>query len=220
VSTRRGPIAHHVTLPLVLLTVALLGGMRVAASDHGFVFVPPPLVALLMATLLVVLLWRGELLGPHLSPLSDDGMAGVSNALTLLALFFASAQAFNSVLPEQGVFHWLFAAFLLWTLWTSLFLPFDAARLVRSLAALLGTAFVLKHMVLQGLNAPPSTWSGKLAALVLEGLSLGALQAPAFAPATGYISFFTVALYVLGLMLAAPVPEPPAVALVVARDEP
>jgi hypothetical protein len=36
---------------------------------------------------------------------------------------------------------------------------------------------------------------------LLQGASLGTLDAPAFAPATGYISFFTLALYVAGLLL-------------------
>ena len=44
-----------------------------------------------------------------------------------------------------------------------------------------------------------------------QGVSLGTLDAPMFAPATGYISFFTLALYVGGLMLTpAPVTAPDA----------
>src|SRR3712207_8830861 len=39
----------------------------------------------------------------------------------LLTLFFASAQAFNSVLPDGGLFRWMFAFFFLWTLWNNQF---------------------------------------------------------------------------------------------------
>jgi hypothetical protein len=35
----------------------------------------------------------------------------------------------------------------------------------------------------------------------LQGVSLGTLDTPAFAPASGYISFFTLALFVAGLLL-------------------
>jgi hypothetical protein len=44
--------------------------------------------------------------------------------------------------------------------------------------------------------------------VIFEGLSLGTLDIPAVAPATGYISFFTLALYVMGLALTAPPDEP------------
>jgi hypothetical protein len=47
----------------------------------------------------------------------------------------------------------------------------------------------------------------RLAGALLEGVSLGTLDAQAFAPATGYISFFTLALYVAGLVLMMPAPE-------------
>jgi hypothetical protein len=70
-----------------------------------------------------------------------------SHAWLLLTLFAASAQAFNSVLPEQGLFHWLFSFFFLWTLWNNQFSSFDPRRLLRSLTVLFGTAFVLKHLL-------------------------------------------------------------------------
>ncbi len=204
---RRGPVAEFVMLPLLLLTAALLGGVRVEAGG-AILFVPPPLVALIMAALLLVLLWRGGLLSGGLFPGGgSDPLSELSHALTALALFGASAQVFNSVLPERGLFHWLFVAFLLWTLWTSLFLPFDAPRLLRGLAAVLFTAFVLKHVLLTAVHAPDASWSRRVLSTLLEGVTLGAFDLPAFAPATGYLSFFTVATYVVALLLAAP-PSP------------
>jgi hypothetical protein len=119
----------------------------------------------------------------------------------LLTLFFASAQAFNSVLPERGLLHWLFSFFFLWTLWNNQFSSFDARRLLRSLTVLFGTAFVLKHILLASLYSPDGGWLRRVAGTLVQGVSLGALDAPAFAPATGYISFFTLALYVAGLLL-------------------
>jgi hypothetical protein len=124
-----------------------------------------------------------------------------SNIWMLLTLFFASAQVFNSVLPERGLLHWLFSFFFLWTLWNNLFSWFDARRLLRSLAVLFGTAFVLKHLLLAGLYSQERGWLQRVAAALLQGVSLGTLDTPAFAPASGYISFFTLALFVTGLLL-------------------
>lgn len=207
--TRRRAVARVLLLPLLFLTVALLGGMRVAV-DRTFVFLPPPLVTLVMAALLASLFMRGRLVRLEAWLGSRHGvLTNVSHALTLLALFFASAQAFNSVLPEQGLLHWMFAFFFLWTLWNDQFSPFDPFRLLRSLGVLFGTAFVLKHMILAGLAAPGGSWTQRIATAIFQGLSLGTLDVPAVAPATGYISFFTLALYVIGLSLVAPTPDEP-----------
>jgi preprotein translocase subunit SecG len=115
-----------------------------------------------------------------------------------ITIFFASAQAFNSVLPERGLFHWLFSFFFLWTLWNNQFSSFDARRLLRSLTILFGTAFVLKHILLSNLYSPEGGWLKRLAGTLLQGITL---DAPAFAPITGYIAFFTLALYIVGLIL-------------------
>jgi hypothetical protein len=206
--TRNRALVRFVLLPMIFLTVALMGGLRIDAESRAFVFVPPPLITLLLATMLMVLFVRGHLieikrwLSPDQPPLTN-----VSHALTLLTLFFASAQAFNSVLPERGLLFWLFSFFFLWTLWNNQFSSFDARRLLRSLGVLFGTAFVLKHMFLAALYAPEGGWLKRFTNLLLEGFTLGTLDSPAFAPSTGYISFFTLALYVAGLILLAPAPQ-------------
>lgn len=205
--TRNRALARFVLLPTVFLTVALLGGLRVSAGTKALVFVAPPLVTLVLAVMLLALFVRGRALevGRWLSG-DNPLLTNVSHALTLAALFFASAQSFNSVLPEAGLLRWMFSFFFLWTLWNNQFSSFDARRLLRSLAALFGTAFLLKHMLLAALYAPDGGWLKRLAGALLEGVTLGTLDAPAFAPATGYISFFTLALYVCGLVLLPPAP--------------
>jgi hypothetical protein len=206
--SRNRALVRFIALPMIFLTVALLGGLRLSAEEHAFLFVPPPLITLVLAVLLMLLFVRGHAveLGRWVS--SDNPvLVNISHVLTLLALFFASAQAFNSVLPERGLLYWLFSFFFLWTLWNNQFSSFDARRLLRSLAVLFGTAFVLKHMLLASLYAPDGGWLKRIAGALLEGVSLGTLDAQPFAPATGYISFFTLALYVTGLVLLAPAPE-------------
>lgn len=205
--SRNRALMRYVVLPMLFLTVALLGGLRVAADTRAFVFVPPPLVTLILSVLLLSLFVRAGLIELRRWISSDHpALENVSHALTLLALFFASAQAFNSVLPERGLLFWLFSLFFLWTLWNNQFSSFDARRLLRSLAVLFGTAFVLKHMLLAALYAPEGGWLKRLAGALLEGVSLGTLEGDGFAPATGYISFFTLALYVGALLLMTPAP--------------
>ena len=200
--SRNRALLHFVVLPLLFLTVTLLGGLRINADDHAFIFVAPPLVTLLLAVLLMPLFVRGRLIEIDRWVASDRSpLTNISSVWMLLTLFFASAQAFNSVLPERGLFHWLFSFFFLWTLWNNQFSLFDARRLLRSLTVLFGTAFVLKHLLLASLYSSDGGLLKKLAGALLQGVSLGTLDAPAFAPATGYISFFTLALYVAGLVL-------------------
>ena len=206
--SRNLALVNYVVLPMIFLTVALLGGLRVNPEDHAFVFIPPPLITLVLAILLLMLFIRGGLIYLRGWFAGDNAtLANVANVLTLITLFFASAQAFNSVLPERGLLHWLFSFFFLWTLWNNQFSSFDARRLLRSLAVLFGTAFVLKHMLLASLYAPDGGWLKRLAAALAQGVSLGTLEAPTFAPVTGYISFFTLLLYIVGLFLLTLTPQ-------------
>lgn len=200
--SRNRALVIYVALPFIFLTVALLGGLRVSADDRAFMFVPPPLITLLLAVLLMLLFVRGGLIDlREWIAANKPSFTNLSHVWVLLSLFFASAQAFNSVLPEGGLLHWLFSFFFLWTLWNNQFSSFDARRLLRSLVVLFGTAFVLKHMLLASLYAPEGGWLKRVAGALVQGVSLGTLAAPTFAPATGYISFFALGLYIAGLAL-------------------
>ncbi|HKU75374.1 MAG TPA: hypothetical protein VJR02_15795 [Pyrinomonadaceae bacterium] len=202
--SRNRALLHSIALPMLFLTVVLLGGLRVGAENRTFIFVAPPLITLFLAVLLVLLLVRGRLIRFHQWIASD--LPPLTNGVhiwMLITLFFASAQAFNSVLPERGLLHWMFSFFFLWTLWNNQFSSFDPRRLLRSLAILFGTAFVLKHMLLASLYSPDGGWLKRVAGTLLQGVSLGTLDTPNFAPVTGYISFFTLILYLAGLILLA-----------------
>ncbi len=196
-----------VLLPTMLLTVALLGGLRIDGETRAFVFLSPPLIAFVLAILLVALFVRmGAIQLDKWFDSQRSATTNISHALTLLSLFFASAQAFNSVLPEGGLLFWMFAFFFLWTLWNNQFSSFDRRRLLRSIAVLFGTAFILKHLLLASLYAPNGGWLKSMTGSLLKGVSQGILDVPSYAPATGYISFFTLALYVLALLLITPSP--------------
>lgn len=196
---RNRALLDFVVLPFLFLTVALLGGLRIGAESRTFIFITPPLATLLFAVLLMLLLVRGGLLRIQQWVSSDlPPLTNVAHIWLFVTIFFASAQAFNSVLPERGLLYWLFSFCFLWTLWNNQFSSFDARRLLRSLAILFGTAFVLKYMLLASLYSSEGGWLKRLAGTVLQGV---ALDTPSFAPATGYIAFFTLALYVTGLIL-------------------
>jgi hypothetical protein len=199
----------YLLLPTIFLTVALLGGVRVDFETRALLFVAPPLVSLVLAALLMSSFARGRLInfGAWLSG-ANHALENAAHALMLAALFFASAQAFNSVLPEAGLFRWLFSFFFLWTLWQNQFSRTDARQLLRGLAALFATAFVLKHMLLASLYSPDGGWLKRAASALVEGATQGTFgeQKP-FAPATGYVSFFALALYVAGLALLPAAPE-------------
>lgn len=212
-ATRRA-VVRFVLLPCTLLTVALLGGVRLRAADHAFLFLPPPLVTLCLAALAMALFLRAGLVRGRAWVSADlPLLVSAQNALTLLALFAATAQAINSVLPEQGLLHWAFVLCFFWTLWQDQFQPWAVARLLKSLAVLFVTAFLLKHVLLGALYGGPSPGlSRRILNALMDGVTLGALEAPGFAPATGYVSFLTVALYVGALALVRPAPdedEPP-----------
>jgi len=206
---RNRALLHFIVVPTLLLTVALLGGLRIDAPTKHFIFIAPPLVTLVMAVLLGLLFVRAGAidLGSWLA-IDQPTLTNVAHLLTLIALVFASAQAFNSVLPESGLLHWMFSFFFLWTLWTNQFSSFDAGRLLRSIIVLFGTAFVLKHVLAAALYAPEGGFVRRLVSTLLQGI---AIDVPAFAPVTGYISFFALVLYVVALLLIAPAPaQPPA----------
>jgi hypothetical protein len=204
---RNRALLHFIVTPTILLTVGLLGGLRIDAQTGQFIFIGPPLVTLVLAILLGSLFVRaGAIDLHHWLAIEQPTLTNLSHLLTLMSLFFASAQAFNSVLPESGLLHWMFSFFFLWTLWTNQFSTFDARRLLKSLIVLFGTAFVLKHLLVSGLYAPEGGWLRRIGATLLQGI---AIDVPAFAPITGYVSFFALALYVAGLLLIAPVPVQP-----------
>ena len=212
-------IVRFIVLPTLLLVVILLGGVRVDAATRGLVFLNPPLIALILAALVMSLYTRAKLINiAEWFESEQPFINATANALTLIALFFATAQVFNVILPERGLLHGLFAAFFLWTLVNNMFAAFDARRALRSVVALLAIAFMLKYLLLANL-AGGDEESGLLrqaVALLLKGVTLGTLDLPRYAATTGYLAFFAVTFYVVALWL---MPETKAVVKAEAKVE-
>ena len=202
--SRRGVSAAReaVTLPLLLLTAALLGSVRVA--DGGMLrFVGPTVFSLALAVGLGLVLLRAGLLVPaRLVAPERAALANANGAVVLAALVFAAAQIFTLLMPESGLMAVLFGVFYVALLATIGAARPDAPRLVQSLLVVFGTALVLRFVVLNGLAAPRG---GGLVRRVfttaVEGLTLGALGLEHHAPATGYAAFLALVGFFAGLLL-------------------
>jgi hypothetical protein len=205
IANRKSQIANqkiYLLLPFVFLTVTLLGGLRLSSPDNAFIFWRPALFCLIAAAILMVLFFRAGLISLD-GWFSEDftTLKNVANGAVLLTLFAASTQIFNALLPEQGLPFWVFAFCFFWTLWNNLFADFDVRKLLRSLGALFGLAFVVKYLILLNLVAPESeSWTAFFQNIPKEVFTY-ILNLPQFSARTGYIQFFTVAFYLLGLFL-------------------
>ena len=193
------PAREAVVLPLLFITVAALGGLRVAEQVR---LLPPPLVSLVLAVLLMGTLVRSGVFAPE--RLMNGQRSALENAnglVVLVTLFAASAQVFTLLIPDLGLLHAVFAIALFVQLVTSLAGIRDPRALLRSLAIVFGSAFVLRFVVLDTLYAPQGSWGQRVLMAVIEGASLGAVVYRPTGSATGYIAFATLILYFFGLVL-------------------
>lgn len=194
-------IREAIVLPLLFLTVALFGGLRVEAGG-GLLFVPPPLMALVLGLMLVGVLVRTGVL--HVDLLfgpGRNGLALVSGGVLLATLFAAASQVFNSLTPESGLLNLFGNLFYLLLLWNTLAARPDPPRLMRSLLVIFGGAFVFKYVVLAALYDPTGGLARRVVATLVDGVTLGALGSAPDTPATGYVAFFTTLLFLIGLAL-------------------
>jgi hypothetical protein len=197
-----GAFREAVTLPMIFLTVTLAGGFRMMPGPAGLRFLPPPLVALVLAMLvLAVLIRSGTLVGSRLMGQDRDALGNLSGAVVLVTLFTATAQLFNSITPETGLLHLIFNVFFFLLLWNTLAAGPDTPRLLHSLMVVFGSAFAVKYIILAALYDPQGGLTKRVLTTLLEGVTLGTIEYQVDAPLTGYVGFFTVVLYLVGLFL-------------------
>ncbi len=188
-----------VVLPLVFLTVALLGGLQM---HRGIGFAPPSLFALVLSVLMVRILIQSDALAADLLLSSSRRMLGnVSGAVVLLTLWIASAQIFTLLIPVSGLPRVAFNVYFLLLMLNTAAADPDRPRLIRSLAVTFGTAFVLKFIILPELSDPEGGRLARVLRALLEGVTLGTLTQEAHHPALGYIAFFVLALFLIGVFM-------------------
>src|SRR5688572_16856512 len=186
-------------LPVVFLTVVLLGALRIADTT---VLVPPsPFALVLGALLLRVVVQSGALAPDRLLSASRSGLANLNGLVVLAALWGAAAQTIAVLIPESGVPQLAFNVFFLILLLNTAAASPDRQQLLRSLAVTLGAAFILKFVVLYQLSAPGAGPFKRALQAILDGVTLGALIQEVPHPITAYIALLAVLLFLIGLFL-------------------
>src|SRR4051812_25934407 len=192
-------LREAIVLPCMFLTVTLLGGLRIESSVR---LVPPTVVALMLAMALLAALARARALAPdRLMNAARPALENVSGLIVLLTLFAASAQMFNLLTPERGLLFVVFSVYFFIQLMTALAGVTGRASMLRSLAVLFAAAFVLRFVVLESLYAADSGMLKRVLTALLQGVSLGSIEYQPNAPATGYVAFLALVLYIIGLVL-------------------
>ncbi|HJS51710.1 MAG TPA: hypothetical protein VJ781_07400 [Pyrinomonadaceae bacterium] len=194
-------IRLYILLPFAFLLVTLFGGLRFNGTDGSVMYLSPALIYLIFGATLMALFFVAGLIRldgwvSERFPITKN----VINGITLLAMYAACVQMFNSVIPESGVFFWLVCFCFFWTLWNNLFANFDNKKLLRSLAAMFGFAFFVKYLLLTYLAAPAEQ---SLVSSILNNPGQAAItwlfSLPQFSPATGYLQFFTIIIFIVAL---------------------
>ena len=206
---KRGVVLESVVLPFLLLTTALLAGLRVTAPGELRVLAPPLASLVAMLLLMMVLVQSGivhpwRLMGEHRGALEN-----LSGVVVLGALAAASAQVVAAVTPEAGLPLVLGVIFLF-----ALFVNTLAARpgrqhALRALFVAFFAAFTVKFIVLDALYAPGRSLGGRLLTGLLEGVTLGSLDHVVWGASTGYVTFLALVLYFTALALMPRDPREP-----------
>jgi hypothetical protein len=201
------PAREALYLPMLFLTVVLLGGVRIL---DRVALQPPTLFALVLGLLLIgVLVKSGALAPERLMSSARSPLANINGAIVLVTTFLAAAQAFNLATPDAGLPHVLFSVYFLALLLNTLAASPDRVRVIRSLVVIFGSAFVLKFIVLAALSESEGGRLRRVLLALLEGVTLGTLTQPVERPAAGYLAFFTLLIFLVGLALLPPRNIPP-----------
>ena len=198
---RRGALLESLVLPWLLLTAALLAGVRVTEAGDLRFLVPPLSSLVAMLLLLMVLVQSGvvepwALMNERRTPLEN-----MNGAVLMAALAMASAQVVSAVTPEAGLPLVMGVIFLL-----ALFVNTLAARpgrqqALRALFVAFFASFTVKFIVLDALYAPDRSFGGRLLTGLIEGVTLGSFDHVVWGAATGYLTFFALVIYFLALAM-------------------
>jgi hypothetical protein len=200
-------VREGMVVPWLLLSSALLGGVRLTDAGHMQFLVPPLASLVAMLLLLMVLVQTGVV---HPGALMNDRRTALENlngGLLLAALAAASAQIVSAVTPEAGLPLVLGVIFLFALFMNTLAAQPDRTRALRALFIAFFAAFTVKFIVLDALYAPGRSLGGRLLTGLLEGVTLGSLDHVLWAPGTGYIVFLALVLYFVALTLMPHAPD-------------
>ena len=181
-------VAGRMTMLLALLfAVGLLGGLRIGESE---IWLAPPLFTLVLAVLMLGALNRRGTISLERLLYSSRSAVDLYGLLVILAIVFASAQAFHVTIPTGSPRLLVYLLFFLSLLaLNTRLIAADHARLLWTLVVVFGAAFTVTFVVLP--SSPPGGVR-ELLCKILPGCQ------PRH-PATGYLAFFTLFLYLSAL---------------------
>jgi hypothetical protein len=193
------PTREAVVLPILFLTVLLLGGLRLGGQ---LMLVPPSPYMLILGVLFLRVVVQSAALAPgRLLASRRSALANVNGGVVLATLCVAAAQTMMMLTPESGVPRLaLNVFFLILLLNTAAAMP-DRRRLLRSLGVIFGSAFILKFVVLSELSAPGVNAPKRALQALLDAVTLGALVQSPLHPAAGYIALLAALLFLIGVWL-------------------
>lgn len=205
-------LREAVVLPAIFLTVTLLGGADVG---ERVVMAPASLFAMVLAIMLVGALVRcGALPTARFLHGSRSALANVNGFVVLISLFAASAQLLWMLTPRQGLPMFFVDVLLFVLLLNTLVATTDRARLLRSLAITLGSALVLKFVILAALSGPGTSRTARVLVALFDAATFGSIAQTPQSAAGGYLAFLAVALYLAGVSLLPRASDPGHTALV------
>lgn len=200
------PAREAIVLPFAFLTVALLGGLEFRPPDAFPVsggtatWSAPSLFSLVLAILLVGALTRSGTLAPErLLHASRSPLANANGAVVLVSLFAGSAQLLHMLTPRAGLPMLGVGVLLFVLLLNALVASADRVNLLRSLAIVTGSAFVLKFVVLAALADPEGGMTKRILVAIFDVATLGTITQVPLHPAAGYLAFFVTLMFLIAV---------------------
>lgn len=190
-------IREAIVLPLLFLTVTLLAGVQLTT---GVALVPPSLFSLVLGTMLIAALVRsGALVPARLLRGSRSILANANGATVLATLFAASSQMLGMLTPRSGLPLFFVDVLLFVLLLNTLVTQPDRVRLLRSLAVTLGSALLLKFVVLASVSSPSMSRMSRVMAALFDAATFGTIAQEPQSSGAGYLAFFAVGLFLIGV---------------------
>lgn len=192
-------VREAVVLPVLLLTIALVAGLRL---DARVALVPPSLFSLVLATMLIAALIRSGALAPdRLLHGARPPIANANGAALLATLFVGTAQVFAMLTPSSGLPRLFVDIFLFVLLLNTLVATADRVRLLRSLAVTLGSALLLKFVVLAALTGASDSRLSRVLMALFDAATFGSVTQDPEPASAGYLAFFVIASYLIAVAL-------------------
>jgi len=193
------PAREALAVPLTFLTVVLVGGIRWGAHVS---IAPPALFSLVLASLVLGGLVQSGVLDPmRLMHNERTPLANLNGLIAIVTTFAATAQVLSLLTPAAGLPSMAMSLFFFVAVLQLIAGALDRARFLRVWAVTLLAGFTIKFVVLAALSGPADGRVARALQLLFEGITLGSLSQPVEAPASGYLAFLSVGLYLFGLVL-------------------